>query len=170
MESPRYLPEAEFDVQLVDPSEAELEALMVPELGLKVDDDLLPAPPLAEASPDPEEVSLPKTMAPCLVEGCTGVNLRSELRRFQHWHYRHVPGHHRFWCPASSCRKVTRKPRDIRGHMRKAHGLATPETLSLTFIDRKISPNPQYKDPGPCPAPTWVYPMDKTGGWQPPYL
>ncbi len=68
----------------MDPSEAELEALMVPELALEVDDDLLPAPPLAVASLDPEEVPLPEAMAPCLVEGCTGMNLRSELRRFQH--------------------------------------------------------------------------------------
>ncbi len=119
MESPWYLPEAEFDVQLVDTSDMELEALMVPELALEVDDNLLPAPPLIEASANPEEVLLPEAMAPCLVEGCTGVNLRSELRRFQHWHYRC------FRCPAPSCRKVTRKPRDIQGHMRKVYGLTT---------------------------------------------
>ena len=79
MESPWYLQEAEFDVQLVDPSDTELEALMVPELALEVDDNLLPAPPLAEASANPEEVLLPEAMAQCLVEGCTAVNLRSEL-------------------------------------------------------------------------------------------
>ncbi len=42
--------------------------------------------------------------------------------------------------------------------------LATAETLSLTFIDRKISPNPQYNDPGPCPAPPgytqWIKRVD----------
>ncbi len=106
--------------------------------------------------PWPEQrmsVALPDGMSPCLVPGCPGVNLYTPLNRFRHWYYQHVAQHHQFRCAAPGCRKVTRKPKDIRCHMRKTRGLTAAKALILTFADEKAVPNPSYKDPGTCPAP-----------------
>ncbi len=151
MENSLYLPEAEFDLELLDPKEIPPE---LTELSLEPGDALLPeevSPP--ETMAGTEDVAMPDGMAPCLVPGCPGVNLYTPLKRFRHWHYQHIAQHHRFRCAAPGCRKVTRKPKDIRCHMRKTHGLTAPEALTLTFADEKAVPNPSYKDPGTCPAP-----------------
>ncbi len=84
-----------------------------------------------------EDVALLAGMALYLVPGGPGVNLYTPLKRFRHWHYQHVAQHHWFCCAAHGCKKVTRKPKDIRCHMRKTHGLTAAEALILTFANEK---------------------------------
>ena len=148
-----YLPETDYDLQLLDPHDVEMEALEIPELSLEADESLLPELPPAAMVEAKEDIPLPDGMAPCLVTGCPGVNLSTTLKRHRHWHHHHVPAHRRFRCSAPGCRKVTRQPKDIRSHMRAQHGLTVPEALTLTFWDDHVHTNPEYRDPGTCPAP-----------------
>ena len=145
MDNEFNFPDAEWDLQLLDPDELDRQPV-----ALEADDALLPGPVEPMTAGDTLPIPVPPAMAPCPVSDCPALNLHTELKHYKHWRYSHQQYFFRFKCPAPGCRRITRRPKELQSHLRSSHGTTAAEAVTLTFVDTKKFLNPAFIDPGVC--------------------